>query len=783
MTKTRIKSFRTQAALVAPLMIAGLLSAPFCAGAATTPDVSRDNVQWQALGKTENDSMPIGNGDLAANVWTEQNGDLVLLIAKSDAWSELAKLDKVARVRIHLSDNPFAGQGPFTQTLDVKTASIILRSGKNTMTVWVDANKPILHVTGDFVRPTKVEARLELWRNKTHPFTEVSPDRGGNFGIEGFGPTPPPIPIDWAADTVLPAAGGKLTWYHLNTQSLYPVVLKEQHLEQLADKYPDPLLGRIFGGTLSGVGLIAKDDHTLVSAAALKTVRIDLVALTTSTPDTAETWRQKVEAIGKSDSTAPLSAAWQKHTAWWQAFWNRSWIQVDGSEEARKVEQGYLMQRYMMATSSRGAYPAKFNGGLFTVGGDMPDGVLSDQKQHSPDFRQWGGSYWNQNNRHMYWPLVASGDLDVLKPWFDLYVNALPLAKDRTEIYYHHKGAAFIETIDFWGLPTLNDFGWNNPGVEVSSPFMRYHTQGNIEVLVQMLDAYDVSQDQDFARKDMVPFADAVLDYYGQHWKGVDANGKISFSPSQSIETYQLDAVNPTPDIAGLYYVIQRIQTLPDTLATPAQKASWQALRDRLPPIPMGTTHDGKSPPNGHGDASGTPIILPAQAYGATKNIENPELYTVFPYRIYGIGKPDLKLARDTFNARLFPIDYCWGQDGEEAALLGLTDEARKVVVKELTNYGTQRFKWFWDKGMDWTPDMDNGGAGMATLQYMLMQTDGRKIQLIPAWPKDWTADFKLHAPYQTTVEGHVENGRVTKLKVTPVERSKDVVIVAQDGD
>lgn len=24
--------------------------------------------------------MPIGNGDLAANVWTEQNGDLVLLL-------------------------------------------------------------------------------------------------------------------------------------------------------------------------------------------------------------------------------------------------------------------------------------------------------------------------------------------------------------------------------------------------------------------------------------------------------------------------------------------------------------------------------------------------------------------------------------------------------------------------------------------------------------------------------------------------------------------------------
>ncbi len=71
---------------------------------------------------------------------------------------------------------------------------------------------------------------------------------------------------------------------------------------------------------------------------------------------------------------------------------------------------------------------------------------------------------------------------------------------------------------------------------------------------------------------------------------------------------------------------------------------------------------------------------------------------------------------------------------------------------------------------------MDNGGSGMITLQLMLMQCDGKRIQLLPAWPADWVADFKLHAPYQTTVEGHVQNGKVTHLKVTPAERTKDVV-------
>src|SRR6202034_2490216 len=77
--------------------------------ASENPFVSVNDVTWTELGHNENDSMPIGNGDLAANVWTEQNGDLVLLVAKADAWSELGKLDKLGRVRIQLTPNPFVG--------------------------------------------------------------------------------------------------------------------------------------------------------------------------------------------------------------------------------------------------------------------------------------------------------------------------------------------------------------------------------------------------------------------------------------------------------------------------------------------------------------------------------------------------------------------------------------------------------------------------------------------------------------------------------------------------
>ncbi len=37
-------------------------------------------------------------------------------------------------------------------------------------------------------------------------------------------------------------------------------------------------------------------------------------------------------------------------------------------------------------------------------------------------------------------------------------------------------------------------------------------------------------------------------------------------------------------------------------------------------------------------------------------------------------------------------------------------------------------------------------------------------------------SDFKLNAPYNTTVEGKVEKGKLVNLKVTPASRLNDVV-------
>jgi len=192
----------------------------------------------------------------------------------------------------------------------------------------------------------------------------------------------------------------------------------------------------------------------------------------------------------------------------------------------------------------------------------------------------------------------------------------------------------------------------------------------------------------------------------------------------------------------------------------------WKKTLGDLPPIPM-AQRNGKT------------VLLPAETYSAHANSENPELYAIFPYRLYNLGKPDFAVAKDSFDARSERARTCWNQSGIQAALVGDVQEAKGAMAACFSaSSAPQRFPGFWPPGNDWTPDMDNGGTGMMTLQFMLMQCDGQKIALLPAWPKEWNVDFKLHAPRQTVVEASVRDGKIVRLSTTPASRAKDVAVM-----
>ena len=136
----------------------------------------------------------------------------------------------------------------------------------------------------------------------------------------------------------------------------------------------------------------------------------------------------------------------------------------------------------------------------------------------------------------------------------------------------------------------------------------------------------------------------------------------------------------------------------------------------------------------------------------------------------------DLMMGLDALKHRWDRGHFGWRQDDVFMAYLGLAEEARSHVTQRARSKDrNSRFPAFWGPNYDWVPDQDHGGILLKAVQAMLLQSDGDAIHLLPAWPKDWNVDFKLHAPKQTIIEAHVRGGQVVSLRVTPEARRKDI--------
>jgi hypothetical protein len=349
-----------------------------------------------------------------------------------------------------------------------------------------------------------------------------------------------------------------------------------------------------------------------------------------------------------------------------------------------------------------------------------------------------------------------------------MYRDMLPLQRHRTKTYYGHGGAHYPETIMFWGAEVSAHYEWTpfeqRERPEAMCAYVAYYWSGGLELTLMLWSLYSQTLDDTLARDALIPIADAVTEFFDVHYPR-DTRGRIRFEPAQALETWH-DATNPLPEIAGLRYVMPKLLELPAELTTAAQRSRWSRMLEELPPIPVG-------------EKDGTNVVLPAERFDRKKNVENPELYCVFPFRLFGLTKPELSLARTTFAARLHASHECWSQDDIQAAFLGLTDVAKEYVTMRAApvSHSDSRFPGFWNAFHDWVPDMDHGGVLQLALQSMLMQCEGRRIILLPAWPEEWDCDFKLHAPLRTVVEGKVRSGRIESLLVTPEERRADVIV------
>jgi hypothetical protein len=727
--------------------------------------------------------MPLGNGDVGVNVWMEGNGDLLFYISKVDAFDAAHLLPKLGRVRI--SFDPPLATTEFRQTLSLIDASVLIEAGDMKLRVWVDANHPVIRVEGEGAASRKARVRLESLRPLKSPGTPMA--KTGTAGI------------------LFHDAGNSLAWCYRNLSSDWAANFRNQNTPEMVAATKDPILYRTSGCRLTGKEFSRESDSTLVMRKGATRIECAVTVLS-SQPASLKEWLD--------EAAQPVKSDWNAHCDYWRLFWNRSYIsinsggtgmfsldqcrytqfqqgslayagrkEIDAAKNVFQISQRYALERFCEAAAGRGKVPPPYNGSIFTM--DMPKGVTTmfgpREEPVSPDGRDWANlSFMWQNTRHPYWSMATRGDYDALLPGMQFVRDGLDVCRDHCKRIFGHDGA-FIMEASWWY--NVGVFNW-----EGVPPHLRYHQLASLELPSIMCEYYEHTLDRKFLDEILLPCADEFLKFYELQFPKRNAQGIMQMEGVGCAETYQ-GVSNPCTEMGAMKFLLSKLLSFE---IDPALRQHWSALLDAMPGVPLRRIR-------------GIDLLAVGEKFDPGRvNCESPELYSIYPFRQVWLGKPELLAsARQSFHLRTISIDGTadfqgvetggWQAAPIQAAYLGLAREAARLVSinfndefadwtdnippdKGYRERPRARFPAFWEAKMDGTPDNDHGAVSVNALQSMLLQTDGSRILLLPAWPEDWDVSFKLCAPGNTTVECEYKDGRVQSLKVSPESRLPDII-------
>ncbi len=711
-------------------------------------DYTPSDYVWTTQSRNSSESMPCGGHDIGMNIWVEQ-GDILIYLSQSGWFDENNTLLKAGRLRVHFDGQPL-DQSDFEQRLCLDQGAVTIKGGGVAVRIWADVYHPTVFIDLTSKTARTATVSYESWRHRDRKVTKAECQQCSWKWL---------IPSDCVtyADSIMPQSD-RLTFSHQNrSETIFDFTVSYERLDDIKSQLYNPLSQRkmcgsmrLPGFTYTGTleGRYASTDYQAWRYEHQK-LRHATVSLTLDNGETA------------SVSTPRYVKESQRRSAhWWHAFWQRSWIQTDSDDpDLHRILRNYELMRFLLGCNAYGQWPMKFNGGLFTFDPEYAEPAKDDgtaANPFTPDYRKWGGGTMTaQNQRLLYWPLLKSGDYDLLRPQLDTYLRLLPTVVARTRHYWGHGGASFTEQLENFGLPNPAEYGKHAEGSDYGverNAWLEYEWDTALEFGMMALMAAKYEGDT-LRYAQYYPLVEECLRFFDEHYqyqakkmgaKALDENGHLIIYPGSACETYKM-AYNPSSTIAALKAVASAYTRSPLPI-------------ERIPDIPLSLSN-------------GDTCIAPAKAWARIQNTETPQLYPVFPWRIYGLGRSGLETARNTYlkdpHAIAMRSSKGWKQDPIWAACLGLTEEAQRLCQEKFAD-GPYRFPAFWEPGFDWAPDLNRGGSAMIGLQEMLLQeTPAGELLLFPAWPKEWNVSFRLRATDGRIVEAQIENG-VVKHTLSP---------------
>lgn len=190
------------------------------------------NVIWKSQSKSPSGSMPLGNGDIGANLWVDEQGQLCLYISKTDAFSEIGRLLKIGKVILRTKPQ-ILNSKDFTQTLKIQDGLIQIEATNSekqslSVTCLIDANRPVLTISGKSNTPVEVELVNAIWRTSIDSLK--GSEKRSAYGIMGSS-----MPIMREIDSII-SQKDELIWVHQNKSSIWQSTLDNQNISEFKQR-------------------------------------------------------------------------------------------------------------------------------------------------------------------------------------------------------------------------------------------------------------------------------------------------------------------------------------------------------------------------------------------------------------------------------------------------------------------------------------------------------------------------------------------------------------------
>lgn len=538
----------------------------------------------------------------------------------------------------------------------------------------------------------------------------------------------------------------------------------------------------------------------LLKATAQNRVLMATAASFDSTVDIAAKAIQILEDNKKTSVTTMLNS----HKNWWHQFWTKSFIQCSSADkEADFIQQHYQYYLYVMGSSSRGDFPTKFNGMLWTTGGDD---------------RKWGGLYWGANQSCLYNALFATNHTELLQPMFRMYSNAydsyalsaqqqwgsrgifipevtgfdptppIPddIAAEMRELYlckkkWEDRSQQFIG-YSYTLLPFISRWNWkkdegfkqgvwhtSDKGGGAFGHTSHIFSRG-AKIAYQYWMQFEYTRDTAFLRQYAYPMLKGVAEFYRNfpNFKQ-EEDGLFHIRHVNDNESIW-NGHNTVEEISGIRGVFPAAIKAATILKTDAElQQNWKYVLDHLSPLPLnkeGTAWIGSMLPVQQGNAERRPDgnTMPVWFFDLC-TLENKDSAT-------------LRIARNTYN-NYYPQGisaqskvFVLSKLPVAGVTLGIKEAAQYLIPAQLRTAEITPLRNRMDlrEGFQ-TTSVQRLGRAAEALQLALCQSlppapgEDPVIHVFPAWPSTWNAQFKLLARSGFLISASFSNGQVEYIE------------------